>query len=231
MHGARGRHYCAAGASGLTAVEKPGPTGRIAEDTHPPLGPRQNRGPSVVTVTNCLGSQRRWIAMGVHIRRFRAIGATTLTPAGGYLDVSIKRTTRRLTAMHPSLMSGILPWLAVAAGGALGSVARFWMTGAMTSLTGPRFPYGTLLINILGSFVIGLVAGLTLTPARMGMHPDMRIFLMVGVCGGFTTFSAFSLQTLELIQTGDTLPALLYIVASVVLCVLFVWFGWWLGRP
>jgi CrcB protein len=128
-------------------------------------------------------------------------------------------------------MSGMLPWLAVAAGGALGSVARFWMTGAVTSLTGPRFPYGTLLINILGSFVIGLVAGLTLTPARMGMHPDMRIFLMVGVCGGFTTFSAFSLQTLELMQTGDTLPALLYVIASVVLCVLVVWFGWWLGRP
>jgi CrcB protein len=133
--------------------------------------------------------------------------------------------------MHPALMSGILPWLAVAAGGALGSLARFWMTGAVTSLTGPRFPYGTLLINILGSFVIGLVAGLTLTPARMGMHPDMRIFLMVGVCGGFTTFSAFSLQTLELIQTGDTVPALLYVIASVVLCVLVVWFGWWLGRP
>jgi CrcB protein len=127
-------------------------------------------------------------------------------------------------------VSGLLTWLAVAAGGALGSLARFWMTGAVASLTGSRFPWGTLLINILGSFVIGGVAGLTLTPARMGMHPDARIFLMVGICGGFTTFSAFSLQTLELIQTGDTIPALLYIAGSVVLCVLFVWFGWWLGR-
>jgi len=127
-------------------------------------------------------------------------------------------------------MAGPFTWLAVAAGGALGSLARFWMTAAVTALTGPRFPFATLLINILGSFVIGGVAGLTLTPARMGMHPDMRIFLMVGVCGGFTTFSAFSLQLLELLQTGDAIPALLYAVGSVVLCLLFVWFGWWLGR-
>jgi fluoride exporter len=127
-------------------------------------------------------------------------------------------------------MSGPLTWLAVAAGGALGSVARFWMTGAVTALTGPGFPYGTLLITVLGSFVIGLVAGLTLTPERMGMHPDLRIFLMVGICGGFTTFSAFSLQTLELIQSGDMVPAIFYVAGSVVLCLVFVWFGWWLGR-
>ncbi len=127
-------------------------------------------------------------------------------------------------------MSGFLTWFAVAAGGALGSLARYWVTGAVASLTGPRFPYGTLLINVLGSFVIGAVAGVTLTPARMGMHPDVRIFLMVGICGGFTTFSAFSLQTLELLQTGDTAAAMLYIAASVVLCLAFVWFGWYLGR-
>lgn len=123
-----------------------------------------------------------------------------------------------------------LTWLAVAVGGALGSLARFWMTGAVAAVTGVRFPWGTLLINILGAFVIGVVAGLTLTPARMGMHPDLRIFLMVGICGGFTTFSAFSLQTLELMQGGAVVPALLYVIASVLLCVLFVWFGWALGR-
>ena len=121
-------------------------------------------------------------------------------------------------------------YLAVAAGGALGSVARFWLTGAMAALTGPRFPWGTLLINVLGSFVIGLVAGITLTPARMGMHPDVRIFLMIGICGGFTTFSAFSLQTLELVQTGDIVPAFGYILGSVILCLVFVWGGWLLGR-
>ena len=121
-------------------------------------------------------------------------------------------------------------WLAVAIGGALGSLARFWLAAAMTMLTGPRFPWGTLLINILGSFIIGLVAGVTLLPARLPMHPDFRIFLMVGVCGGFTTFSAFSLQTLELLQSGELLPASGYIAGSVVLCLLAVWFGWFIGR-
>ena len=127
-------------------------------------------------------------------------------------------------------MGSLTTWFAVAAGGALGSLARFWLTGAMSALTGPRFPWGTLLINVVGSFVIGGVAGVTLTPTRMAMHPDLRIFLMVGICGGFTTFSAFSLQLLELLQTGDTVAGVLYAAGSVLLCLLFVWFGWCLGR-
>lgn len=127
-------------------------------------------------------------------------------------------------------MGGASTWLAVAAGGALGSVARFWLGAAMTALTGPRFPWGTLLINVLGSFMIGLVAALTLIPERVGMHPDVRIFLMVGVCGGFTTFSAFSLQTLELLQTGDAWRATGYIVGSVVFCLAAVWCGWLVGK-
>ena len=86
------------------------------------------------------------------------------------------------------------------------------------------------MINVLGSFVIGLVAGLTLIPERVAMHPDIRLFLMTGFCGGFTTFSAFSLQTLELIQAGEMIPALGYIVGSVLLCVIATWCGWLLGR-
>src|ERR1700686_713368 len=121
-------------------------------------------------------------------------------------------------------------WVAVALGGAMGSVARFWLTSAMTALTGPRFPWGTLLINVLGSFVIGLVAGLTLTPVRVAMPPDIRIFLMTGICGGFTTFSAFSLQTLELLQNGDVVPAFGYAIGSVVLCLIATYCGWLLGR-
>ena len=127
-------------------------------------------------------------------------------------------------------MGGVSTWLAVAAGGALGSVARFWLAAAVTALTGPRFPWGTLLINVLGSFVIGLVAAVTLTPARVGMHPDLRIFLMVGVCGGFTTFSAFSLQTFELLQSGEAWPAAGYMLGSVALCLGAVWGGWLLGK-
>jgi len=122
------------------------------------------------------------------------------------------------------------PWLAVAVGGAIGSIARYWLTGVMTALTGPQFPWGTLLINVLGSFVIGWVAGFTLMPARMVLHPDLRIFLMTGFCGGFTTFSAFSLQTLELMQAGEIIQALGYVLGSVVLCVLATYGGWALGR-
>ncbi|HET6198691.1 MAG TPA: fluoride efflux transporter CrcB [Acetobacteraceae bacterium] len=121
-------------------------------------------------------------------------------------------------------------WLAVAAGGAIGSLARFWLAAAMTALTGPRFPWGTLLINVLGSGIIGLVAAVTLAPARVALHPDLRVFLMVGMCGGFTTFSAFSLQTLELLQAGDTGSAAFYVAGSVVLCLVAVWCGWLLGR-
>ena len=83
---------------------------------------------------------------------------------------------------------------------------------------------------MLGSLVIGAVAGVTLTPERMGLHPDVRVFVMVGICGGFTTFSSFSLQTLELIQAGEMGPALLYVAGSVLLCLAFVWLGWFLGR-
>jgi CrcB protein len=121
-------------------------------------------------------------------------------------------------------------WIAVAVGGAIGSMARFWVAGFMAELTGPRFPWGTLLINVSGSFIIGLVGGITLTPERVMIHPDIRIFLMTGFCGGFTTFSAFSLQTLELLQGGEIVPALGYAVGSVVLCVFGTWCGWLLGR-
>jgi CrcB protein len=127
-------------------------------------------------------------------------------------------------------MGTITTWLAVAGGGALGSLARFWLGAAVAALTGPRFPWGTLLINVLGSCIIGLVGGATMVPARVSMHPDVRVFLMVGVCGGFTTFSAFSLQTLELLQAAEFWPAAGYAVASVALCLAAVWGGWLLGR-
>jgi CrcB protein len=87
-----------------------------------------------------------------------------------------------------------------------------------------------LLINVLGSFVIGVVGGMTLSPARVGMPPEIRLFLMTGICGGFTTFSAFSLQTLDLLQAGELVPALGYAVGSVVLCVIATYCGWLLGR-
>ena len=119
----------------------------------------------------------------------------------------------------------ILTYAWVALGGALGSMARFWMANAVADLTGPAFPWGTLAINVIGSFVIGLFYALTGPGGRFGVPSDARIFVMVGLCGGFTTFSSFSLQTLTLLQDGEMLRAGGYIVGSVVLCLLFVWLG------
>lgn len=117
------------------------------------------------------------------------------------------------------------PYLWIAVGSALGGMARYWCTGAATRLFGETFPWGTLLINILGSFIIGLFVALTGPDGRNVVDPNIRAFVTVGLCGGYTTFSAFSLQTMVLMQEGEWLHAGGYIVGSVVLCLLFVWLG------
>ncbi len=109
-------------------------------------------------------------------------------------------------------------YLWVAVGGALGSVARFWLANTLAVLTGADFPWGTLLINIIGSFVISFFGMLTGSYPRFAVPYEVRVFVTVGLCGGFTTFSSFSLQTLELARTGQAGRAGLYVAASVVLC-------------
>lgn len=115
-------------------------------------------------------------------------------------------------------------WVAV--GSALGGMARFWLTGLGARLFGETFPWGTLLINVAGSFVIGFFVAMTGPGGRLAVEPDFRTFVAVGLCGGFTTFSAFSLQTLVLMQQEQWLAAGGYIAASVVLCLLAVWVGY-----
>lgn len=106
-------------------------------------------------------------------------------------------------------------WIAL--GGALGSTARYWI--ALWALPISRqLPAGTILINIVGSFVIGFVGTLTLENGRFPLPETARLFLMVGFCGGFTTFSSFSLQTLDLLRNGALDRALVNVVVSVVLC-------------
>jgi CrcB protein len=114
-------------------------------------------------------------------------------------------------------------WVAI--GSALGGMARYWMASAVAVLTGPAFPWGTILINILGSFVIGLFATLTGVDGRWPAPFDARAFVMTGICGGFTTFSAFSLQTLELAREGRWLPAASNIALSLALCLAAVTLG------
>jgi len=119
--------------------------------------------------------------------------------------------------------------LAVAAGGALGSVLRFWLANIIQHRAGTAFPWGTIAVNVIGSFLIGFIFCATLEGARFAASANWRNFLMVGVLGGFTTFSAFSLQTMELLKAGAPGAALLNVLASVLLCLAACAAGWLLG--
>ena len=114
-------------------------------------------------------------------------------------------------------------WIAI--GSALGGIARYWFSGVVARLIGETFPWGTLFINVIGSFIIGFFATLTGPDGRILVPSVARQFVMIGFCGGFTTFSSFSLQTLNLATEGEYLYAGLNIVLSVVLCLLAVWLG------
>jgi len=115
-------------------------------------------------------------------------------------------------------------WVAI--GSALGGMARYWLTLAVAAATGLGFPWGTILINIVGSFVIGFFATLTGMEGRLGVPGDVRTFVITGLCGGFTTFSAFSLQTFELARDGRWPQALGNIALSLALCLLAVSLGY-----
>jgi fluoride exporter len=119
----------------------------------------------------------------------------------------------------------VVTYLWVALGSALGGVARFGCSSLIANMYGQTFPLGTLVINIVGSFVIGFFGTLTGPDGRVLVPGDIRQFVMVGFCGGYTTFSSFSLQTLTLAQDGEMVRAGLNIVASVVLCLASVWLG------
>jgi CrcB protein len=116
-------------------------------------------------------------------------------------------------------------YLAVAAGGALGTAARYFVSGIVANAFGQTFPWGTLIINVTGSFVIGFFAVLTGPDGRLLVSGTTRQFVMVGLCGGYTTFSSFSFQTLNLINDGEWLAAGGNIAGSVILCLFFVWLG------
>jgi CrcB protein len=114
-------------------------------------------------------------------------------------------------------------WIAI--GGALGTVARYWCSGVAARLIGETFPWGTLIINVVGSLIIGFFATLTGPDGRWFVGSTGRQFVMIGLCGGYTTFSSFSLQTLNLMHDGEWLYVGCNIVGSVVLCLLAVWIG------
>lgn len=116
-------------------------------------------------------------------------------------------------------------YLLIALGGALGSVGRFALSGFVAHHWGETFPWGTLIVNVLGSFVIGFFATLTSPDGRMLVSSGGRQFFMTGVLGGFTTFSSFSLQTLNLARDGEWWQAGGNVAASVGACLVAVWLG------
>jgi fluoride exporter len=116
-------------------------------------------------------------------------------------------------------------YLWIGLGSALGGMARFWCSGVMARLIGETFPWGTLFVNVVGSLLIGFFATVTAPDGRMFVDSSTRQFVMLGVMGGFTTFSSFSLQTLSLMNDGEWLYAGLNVGVSLILCLLAVWIG------
>ncbi|MDF0490539.1 fluoride efflux transporter CrcB [Sphingomonas sp. H39-1-10] len=128
----------------------------------------------------------------------------------------------------------MMTYIWIAAGGLIGTLLRYQINLFFTARLGEAMPWGTIIINITGSFIIGLFAALTETGGRWAVPPEIRAFILVGLCGGYTTFSSFSLQTLALIQSGEIARALGNVVTSVVAGLLAVWIGatapLWLAR-
>ncbi len=116
----------------------------------------------------------------------------------------------------------------IALGGAFGAVMRYGASSSVYALLGRGFPYGTLFVNVAGSLLIGMLSILMLE--RMSIAPEWRAAVLVGVLGSFTTFSTFSLETLNLLEQGEITTALLNIFASVVVCLFAVWLGVTIGR-
>jgi fluoride exporter len=114
----------------------------------------------------------------------------------------------------------------IAAGSALGGIARFWCSGVIARAFGETFPWGTLIVNVSGSLLIGIIAALTGPDGRIFLGSTARLALMAGFCGGYTTFSSFSLQTLSLVQDGEWWLAGANIALSVVACLVAVWAGY-----
>lgn len=117
----------------------------------------------------------------------------------------------------------MLQVIAIACGGAFGALSRYFIIGIVTDWLGKDFPFGTLFVNVLGSFLIGILY--VVVVLKMHLSPELKSILVVGFLGAFTTFSTFSLEAFNFISQGLLLSAVTYILSSVILCILAVWAG------
>ena len=122
-----------------------------------------------------------------------------------------------------------MPYVWVALGGALGSVARYACSAAVGRAVGGIFPYGTMVVNVSGAILIGFLAALSLTEGRVLLPASARLFTMTGICGGYTTFSTFSLETFNLLRDGEWMRASANVLFSVAFCLLAVVVGYAMG--
>lgn len=125
-------------------------------------------------------------------------------------------------------MGPSVKYLLVFLGGGIGAALRFWMQGVVHERMGAGFPYGTMAVNVLGCFVIGLL--MIALDERFLAAASLRLFLTIGILGGFTTFSSFSYETLALLRDGEFLPALANVGFTVMLCLIATWGGMRLGK-
>ena len=114
-------------------------------------------------------------------------------------------------------------YIAIALGGSLGAISRYWVSTATYAWLGNNFPYGTLMVNVTGSMVMGFLT--VVLVQRFDVSDEIRVGLIIGFLGSFTTFSTFSMDTIHWIETGAVIKALVYILTSVVTCVLGAWMG------
>jgi CrcB protein len=151
-------------------------------------------------------------------------------------NISPKLPANGKTEKHPPPLAPRSTWrqrfwdktgsyIAVALGSIVGAVARFLVSVLAVSQFGDGFPWGTLFVNVTGSFAIGFYAALTGPDGRLLVSARQRLFVMVGICGGYTTFSSFSLETLRLVQSGKAQTALVYLLVSAVTWIAGVWIG------
>ncbi len=161
------------------------------------------------------------LCLGVFVASFFRF-LICLRPVGGNVDGT---TVAFLASVY---YDGSMNYALVFLGGGIGAVARYWLQGFVYRYMSAGFPYGTLAVNVVGSFAIGFL--MSFFEERFVVNPSLRVFLTIGILGGFTTFSSFSFETMALLRDGSYGLCFLNVTASVVTCLVATWIGMVIGK-